>query len=507
MGSDTATAVAAAVASGAVGAAAVLAEHVERHAASHGRLNALVQPRHEAAGREAAVVDARLRDAAAGPLAGVPVSVKECFAVGGLETTLGIPHRRGRIDADDAGIVAALRAAGALVVGKANVPQAMFLHETDNPVWGRTNHPEAADRGPGGSSGGDAALVAAGVVPLGVGNDLAGSVRQPAHACGIVGFIPAAARLGDGGAFLTLPHLTVMRARAGFLARCVDDVALACAATGSLGGPVPADGLRVAWWDTAGPLEPSAAIRRGVAEAVERLARAGAAVERVDGGLADEAAWIHLALVSADGGADIRRLFGADRPIPPVARLLRIAGVPRWIRPLLAAAADAAGSRLEARALRHTGPRAGPALERLLDERRDVARRFATLTAGFHAIVCPVSALPALRHGTAGRLVLAAAPCLLANLLDLPAGTVPVTRVRPEEEGGRAASRDPLVVEAAATDRGSRGLPVGVQVVGVPGTAGGGVDPGRVVLDVMRLIERPLGPPRSAAAAGAAPPA
>jgi len=494
---DTATTIAAAVAAGAARPTVVLAEHSARHAGSHARLNALVQTRPEAAAREAAAVEAGLRHAAAGPLAGVPVSVKECFPVRGLETTLGIPTRRGLVDADDAAIVAALRAAGATVVGKANVPQAMFLHETDNPVWGRTNHPEAAGRGPGGSSGGDAALVAAGVVPLGVGNDLAGSVRQPAHACGVVGFMPATARLGDGGAVLTLPHLTAMRARAGFLARCVDDVALACTATGSVGRPAPIAGLRVAWWDAAGPIEPSAAVRRAVAEAVERLAGVGVRVERVDGGLADEAAWIHLALVSADGGADVRRLFGASRPIPPVARLLRIAGVPRWLRPLVAAVADAAGSRLEARALRQTGPRVGAALERLLDARRDVTRRFAALAAGVDAIVCPVSALPALRHGTAGRLVLAAAPCLLANLLDLPAGTVPVTRVRPEEEGGRAASRDPLLVEAAAADRGSRGLPVGVQVVGVPETADG-VDPGRVVLDVMRLIERPLeadGPP------------
>jgi len=498
MPSDTAASLAAAVASGAVTPAALLAEHVARHVASHERTNALVQPRHGEAGLEAAAVEAGLRDAPAGPLAGVPVSVKECFAVRGLRTTLGLPSRHGLVDAADAPLVATLRAAGAIVVGKANVPQAMFLHETDNPVWGRTNHPEAADRGPGGSSGGDAALVAAGVVPLGVGNDLAGSVRQPAHACGIVGFVPAATRLGDGGAFLTLPHLTVMRARAGFLARSVDDVALACAATGSLrGAPAAAarqaTGPHVAWWDAAGPIEPSAAIRRGVGEAVARRAAAGCTVTRVDGGLADEAAWIHLALTSADGGADIRRLFGTDRPIPPIARLLRFAGVPAWLRPVLAAVADATGSRLEARALRRTGPRAGVALERLLDARREVAGRFAALVGGFDAVVCPVSALPALRHGTAGRLVLAAAPCLLANLLDLPAGTVPVTRVRPEEEVGRAAARDPLLREAAATDRGSGGLPVGVQVIGVPEAVGGAAtDPGRVVLDVMRLIERPL---------------
>ena len=80
---------------------------------------------------------------------------------------------------------------------------------------------------PGGSSGGDAALVAAGVVTLAVGTDLAGSIRQPAHACCISGFLPRSAVVGDGGAFETVPRLTVVRPKAGFLAREVDDLARA----------------------------------------------------------------------------------------------------------------------------------------------------------------------------------------------------------------------------------------------------------------------------------------
>ncbi len=483
--------IAAAVADGATTPQAVLAEHVARHRACHDRLNALVQPRHEAAAAEAAAVAATRGIAAAGPLAGVPVSVKECFPVRGLVTPLGIRARRGLVDATDADIVRRLRAAGAVVVGKANVPQAMFLHETDNPVWGSTAHPFAPDRGPGGSSGGDAALVAAGVVPLAVGNDLAGSVRQPAHACGIVGFVPATARLGSGGACRTLPSVTAMTPRVGFLAACVADAVLASTAVGAVDPPPAAateQNLRIAWWDDAGPIPAAAAIRRGVAEAVGRLARAGVTTREITGAMALEAAWIHLGFMSADGGADLRRLFAGERPIPPVARLLRLAGMPRWIRPLVAAAAQAAGSGIEAAALRHTGPCGSAGLGRLEAARREFAGRFAGELAGCDAIVCPVSALPALRHGTAARLVLAAAPCLLANLLDLPAGTVPVTTVRAEEERPRGRSRDPVLRAADDCDRGSRGLPVGVQVIGLPGAAAGR-DPGRVALEVMRLIE------------------
>jgi fatty acid amide hydrolase len=490
----SAVSIAGSVAAGDVLPSAVLAEHVRRYRQTHGSLNALVQPRHTSAADEARLLESQLRaGVAAGPLAGVPVSVKECFAVAGLVTSLGIPSRCQHVDSADAAIVERLRSAGALVVGKANVPQAMYLHETDNPVWGRTNHPLDAGRGPGGSSGGDAALVAAGVVPLAVGTDLAGSIRQPAHACGIAGFLPRTSTLGGGGAFDTMPELKLVRARAGFLSRTVADLDRGFRATCGRGGPGPEPARavrRVGWWDQAGPIEPSPAVRRAVHEAAGRLAQAGVEVVPVDGRLAEEAAWLMLAILSADGAAQVRRLFVGTRPMPPVARLLRLAGLPVWLRPVVAAVAQAAGSSLEGRALRATGPRRGAAFEALVEGREDLARRFATLAGSCDAVLCPVSALPALRHGTASRLLLAAAPCLLANLLDVPAGAVPVTRVRPEEESGRGGSRDPVMRAVAATDRGSRGLPVGVQVIGVPAAVPGQdpLLPERIVLDCMGLV-------------------
>jgi len=472
--------IAEAVAAGSLRAGDALAAHINCWRATHARLNALVQPRHD----EAAADAARIAAGCTGPLAGVPVSVKECFPVRGLLTTLGIQSRRQARDESTAWLVERLQAAGAVIVGKDNVPQAMYLHETDNPVWGRTNHPHAADRGPGGSSGGAAAIVAAGVVPLAVGNDLAGSIRQPAHACGIAGIMPRSTVLGEGGGFDTMPHLEVVRPRAGFLARSVDDLARALGAVGVETPPRESGRpLRIAWWDDAGPLEPSPAVRRGLREAVGRLQAAGCIARECNAGIARDAAWLHLAILSADGGADVRRLFAGSRPIWPVARLLRLAGVPRGARPWLAAAVRLLGRRIEAEGLLATGPRRGAAFEHLLHERAGIAGRMAALAADYDAIVCPVSALPALRHGTAAKLIVAAAPCLLANLLDLAAGAVPVTTVRPDEETGRGRSRDPVVRAAIDTDLGSAGLPVGVQVIALNGGE-------TTALDVMRLIER-----------------
>ncbi len=478
---DSVVAIAADVRAGRRRAADVLAVHVARYVATHAAVNALVQPRHAEAELEAARLDREPR----GLLAGVPVSVKECFGVRGQRTTLGIPARAESIDTADAELVVRLRSAGGIVVGKANVPQAMYLHETDNPVWGRTNHPLRPDRGPGGSSGGDAALVAAGVVPLGVGNDLAGSLRQPAHACGIATIMPRSQVLGEGGAFDTLPHLRSVRPRAGFLARHVADLAVALTATVPGRDPsAPPRIRRVAWWDTTGPIPPSPAVVRGVAEAVARLRGSGIETVSVDGSLAHEAAWLHLAIISADGGQDIRRLLAGTAPMPAVARLLRLAGLPRALRPLLVAVARLIGRGIEARGLRATGPRDERAMHDLLAARESLSARFAALLAGCDAIVCPVSALPALRHGMAARLVLAAAPCLVANLLDLAAGAVPVTTVQAGEADSRPAAVDPVLRAAAATDRGSAGLPVGVQVIAPPG------GDEATVLEVMRLIER-----------------
>jgi len=469
----------------------MLSAHMARHAATHAAINGLVQQRHEAAAAEAASIDRSRANGGGdlGPLAGVPLSVKECFPVAGLRTTLGIESRLDRGDNGTAAIVSRLQAAGGLIVGKANVPQAMYLHETDNPVWGRTNHPENPQRGPGGSSGGDAALVAAGVVAAGVGTDLAGSIRQPAHACGIAGILPRSAVLGEGGSFDTMPHLAVVRPRAGFLARRVDDLALLLeAATGQnwprqIGRRLepPQRPLRIGWWDETGPIPASPAVRRGVAEAMTALRMAGVEDQQLDSAIGVDAAWLLLGLLSADGGADIRGLFEGSEPMPAVGRLLAMAGMPRSLRPLVAAVAACAGRRLEAQALRATGPRHGSALNHLLVNRQQLADHIEGLSTRLDAIVCPVSAVPALRHGTASKLILAAVPCLLANLLDLAAGAVPVTRVAEGEES-RGPDRDPVINSGREADRDSLGLPIGVQVIALRGGEA-------TVLDVMGVIE------------------
>src|SRR5262249_59156318 len=126
---------------------------------------------------------------------GVPIESKECLDLTGTTSTFGIGSRRQHCAKADERHVARLRAAGAIVLGKTNVPQVLLSFETDNSVYGRTRNPWDLSRTPGGSSGGQAAIIAAGGVPIGLGTDLGGSNRVPAAFCGVVGFKPPSGRL------------------------------------------------------------------------------------------------------------------------------------------------------------------------------------------------------------------------------------------------------------------------------------------------------------------------
>lgn len=194
------------------------------------RLNAVVVRDFERARTAAAQADDLLKIRDPRPLLGVPVTVKESFNVGGLPTTWGFPQAKGFVPAQDAAAVQRLKAAGAIVVGKTNIPTGISDWQSFNAVYGTTNNPWDESRSPGGSSGGSAAALAAGYVALELGSDLRGSLRVPAHYCGVYahkpthGLIPLRGHVPPGTEALpTNPDMAV----AGPLARCTDDLMLA----------------------------------------------------------------------------------------------------------------------------------------------------------------------------------------------------------------------------------------------------------------------------------------
>src|SRR5262249_21669240 len=257
------------------------------------RINAVAVPLFDHARTEAKAADAaRERGEPLGPLHGVPVTIKEMFDVAGTPTTMGVTAWS-KHKTQDAPLVPRLRKARAIVLGKPNVPQLGMMFETDNPVCGRTNNPWNLERSPGGSSGGEAALIAARGSPLGLASDGGGSIRHPCHCCGVHGLKPTSGRL----TFLRHAHYPNLRRELvppGPHARSVADLFLALtvlAAPGQeeldpsvapapLGDPatVSLRGLRVGAYEDDGMFPPSPALRRAVWEAADALRKQGAQV-------------------------------------------------------------------------------------------------------------------------------------------------------------------------------------------------------------------------------------
>lgn len=203
-----------------VSAVEVVQAHLQQIGRINTRLNALVQTNEKQALEQARRADEVLRRGEeTGPLHGVPFTVKDWIDAAGLPCTAGDPAYRERIPAEDATVVARMRQAGAILLGKTNVM-------VDNPVYGRTNNPYNLAYSTTGSSSGEAALIAAGGSPLGLGSDSGGSIRQPAHACGIAGLKPTNGRVPLTGHFPFISAMNDPRTVIGPLARYVEDLAL-----------------------------------------------------------------------------------------------------------------------------------------------------------------------------------------------------------------------------------------------------------------------------------------
>jgi fatty acid amide hydrolase len=484
--SKPATELAALLARGEVSSVEMTRAHLERIGAVDGALGAFTEVFGERALADAARADGeRRRGGARGPLHGLPASVKECVDVAGRATTMGVPSRAGHRAAEDGALVRVLRRAGAVVLGRTNVAQFLLYHESYNPVFGRTVNPHDPARAPGGSSGGEAAALAAGLSPLGVGTDVGGSIRVPAHACGVAGLKPTVGRWPNRGVATPWPGQAAVPDQIGPMARTARDLALAMAALPPAWlheadpnvAPVPwgaagaerLAGLRVGAYVDDGLLAPSAAVARAVRRAAEVLAARGCEVVPFEPPPAAEVLAAYLGALGADGGRSLVAQAGGGELEAPLRSLRRLAAMP--------AAARAAA----VRGLRWAGERRAAALVGALGERRvgelwalgakllDLQRAFfdALDDAGVDALVCPPYATPALGHGQSRDFLAAAGHAIVWNALRCPAGVVPVTTVRPGETA-RAAGGDRFDRRAAEVDRGSEGLPVGVQVVARP---------------------------------------
>ncbi len=189
-------------------------------------LSAIVTIADDAIDRAREVEAKLMKSGESGPLCGLPITIKDTIDTKGLRTTYGSRLFADHVPDRDATVVARLKAAGAIILGKTNTPEMAIPYETDNPVFGRTNNPHDLNRTPGGSSGGEAAAIAANLSPAGIGSDLSGSIRVPAHFCGIAGLKPTTGRVPMDGHVPEARGSLAMGATIGPMARRVADLDL-----------------------------------------------------------------------------------------------------------------------------------------------------------------------------------------------------------------------------------------------------------------------------------------
>lgn len=492
------------IASGEISSAEAVDSHIQRIEEVNPKLNAVVWPLYERARAEAAAADKGRKGSARGKLHGVPITLKEQFKVEGAPATWGLPSRAGKLTKSDGPLVKRLREAGAIVIGVTNVPQLLIYHESDNPVYGRANNPWNPARVPGGSSGGEGAIVAAGGSPLGLGSDIGGSIRVPAHFCGIHGIKPTAHRLTslDNPRFFDSGQEAIP-AQPGPLARRVEDLVLAMSVLAAPGQelfdvsvpPVPwpdpkqidVSKLRVAMYTDDGFFTPSPGCRRAVEAAAAALRAEGATVEPWGPTHVEDAIRVFYGLLGGDGAASAKRWLASNPQTRQIKGLLQLVNVPNAIRPAAAAALAAAGHPRLAFLMRSLRPYSSAKYQRLVQDRnRHQSEFLAGLNAGaFDAVICPPHALPALTHGASYYLGPAASYSMLYNLLGMPAGVVAVTRVKAGQESDRPSSKDAVEKAAREVEQGSAGLPVGVQVIARHWRED-------IVLAVMAVVERRL---------------
>ncbi len=427
---------------------------VEAHIAAIERvnpaINAVVVERFNQARDEAVRADTRLREEGPeglGPFHGVPCTVKEAFALSGMPNTGGLVARKGRLAQRDATAVQRLRQAGAIVLGLTNISELCMWMESENRVYGRANNPYDTARIPGGSSGGEGAIVGSGASPMGLGADIGGSIRMPAFFCGAFGHKPSGGLVPGTGQFPISENEALRYLCTGPITRRAEDLFPflkiiagpdgqdpGCEAL-QLGDPstVRIDGLRVINVADNGVTPVSRSLREAQQRCADQLASQGADVSQVRVKGLRRSLEIWSAMMSAAAETSFRVLLGDGRPISFGRELLKL--VLGRSEHTLAAWALALVEELP---LLH-GRGAAQMLARGADLKRELE-----LLIGDGVMLYPPYASTAPRHGLPLLTPLRWVYTAIINVMQLPSTQVP------------------LGLDGA-------GLPLGVQVVGSRG--------------------------------------
>jgi amidase len=446
-----------------------LEAHLARIERGNDAINAVVTLDAEQARARADAADRALDEGRVwGPLHGVPVTVKDQFATAGLRTTYGLPHFSDFVPAQDAPLIARLRRAGAVLLGKTNLPTAAYDWQCQNPTFGRANNPWDRSRTPGGSSGGSAAALAAGFSPLELGADVGGSIRLPAHFCGVTGLRPTEGVLPLDGITppdrpRTVRHIVV----AGPMARTVEDLQLAWRVLHDRpdsppAPPAPSD-LRVAVTPELGGVPADTDTQRVLRDTTDTLSDAGCTVEHSDPPIDIREAlttWGHIQ------GFELSAGMPGPLRYPPFKQVLWH-GFVRSQYGFLAGPL-ARGAQLSPRGY-----------FKALDRKEQLAKSVDRFLSDWDLWLTPVASIPAFEHCAAGT--------------DLSIEDVPVPYALPFAAYNCATALPGHPILSLPAGRSDEGLPIGLQVHARRGRDAALLAAGRTLSDVLGM-ERTLPP-------------
>ncbi|KAJ4477352.1 amidase signature domain-containing protein [Lentinula aciculospora] len=434
-----------------------------------------------------------------GPLHGVPFSAKDQFDIAGFDTSIGFTTWTNKPAATDAVLVDQLVSLGAIPIAKTNVPQTMFSFECSNPLWGRTTNPYNSNYTCGGSSGGEAALLAMDGSALGIGSDIGGSLRIPAAYCGVYCLKPSIGRVSKAGAHSSNPAFEGIRSVAGPMARNVNDLQLFCKAIFGLQDkthldynfvPMPyrqIDTLKVlkfGYYTSDGFAKASPAAARAVMETVQALKRQGHECLEIELPDVSDCLEIYLALVSADGYKRMISPLGPDPMEPSLILPVYGSRIPSLLRKFGAwFIGTILGDKSFAKFIRASRIKTVYETNHWTDRRNKWNVMFYEKVwnkYGLDGIICPVQAMPQIPHGgssTVNSLVVSTA---LYNLVDSPVGIVPVTHVEAHKDQITEAWSSPdsrersvlmekrlyTVAKPMYDSKGMDQMPASVQIVG-----------------------------------------
>lgn len=430
------------------------------------------------------------------PLLGLPFSVKESIEMKGFDVTQGFPTRIGRPSKDDAEVIKILKEAGGIPFMRTNVPQYLMAHESKNEIFGNSKNPHNHSRTAGGSSGGEAALIASGCSPIGIGSDTGGSIRVPSLFCGLFGFKPTQMRLPVNGH----PSLSPIfeNSQQSFIAEAIGplckssrdvEIIMRIYTEGSLKSRRNLMNPTLAWrkdhlilnkkkikigyfFDLDGVLNSSSETAQSITKVVEFLKKDGFQVQKI--ALPDCSAWLEnmLRIYDMDGNFDSfidTELHGVEVE-SLYAQNIESYKMPNLMKRILSKYEGYFGSKMLEMIIRSGVTETSETMLGVRGKQISDTRDFINILKKdeISLIICPGYGVPAPKLGDTPSSIAAFFFVGLWNYLECPAGMIPIRKLEKDDTFNSTFGEDVLTRALQETCKGTAGLPTGVQIISHP---------------------------------------